>query len=163
MDISELSARLERLEDERAIYGLLCRYGEALDYGLADQFVDCFTEDGKWILRRDGADDLEIAGRVALLAFGKWHSHYPDVVHKHNFGGLQIDLQGAEATAKSYFFRLDASIARDEDDPRASDSFIFEFGRYLDTLVKVDGVWRFAQRIVKGEDDRGGRPLRQPQ
>lgn len=156
-----LEARIQALEDMRAIENVLCAYGEALDYGLEEQLVSLFTEDGMWLIRRTGAADRFYKGPEQLLVFAKQHSRWPDKVHKHVFTNFKATIDGDKAKAETYFFRLDGSKIRDPEAPTLSDSFIYEMGRYLDDLVRgADGKWRFQQRIVVGEDDRGQRPMR---
>ncbi|KRW97034.1 nuclear transport factor 2 family protein [Paracoccus sp. MKU1] len=157
----DLEARLLAMEDMRAIEDVLCAYGEALDYGLEDQFVDLFTEDGIWMIRRAGAEDRVYQGSEQLRKFAMGHTRAPTKIHKHVFTNLKIIVDGDTAKADCYFFRLDASAARDPAVPSLSDSFIFEMGRYHDDLVRcADGKWRFKLRQVLGEDDRANRQTR---
>ena len=52
IDVEELVRRLAALEAERAILRTLYRYGHSIDYGLEQEWVDCFTEDGVFDVRR---------------------------------------------------------------------------------------------------------------
>ncbi|ABW12320.1 conserved hypothetical protein [Parafrankia sp. EAN1pec] len=147
-DLRELVARLGRLEDERAIYRLMCRYGEALDYGLDDQLVDLFTPTATWSLCRGGQVVKSVSGAAALRSWCAGHSRSPADVHKHVVTNVRIEVHGDRAAVTSYFARLDANRER-----RAS--FVYEMGRYRDRVVRCDdGSWRFDERIVEGEDNR---------
>ena len=44
VDVQELLRRLAALEAERAILRTLYRYGHSIDYGLEQEWVDCFIE-----------------------------------------------------------------------------------------------------------------------
>jgi hypothetical protein len=55
VDVQELVKRLAALEEERAILRTLYRYGHSIDYGLELEWVDCFTEDGVFDVRRGWA------------------------------------------------------------------------------------------------------------
>lgn len=150
-DEDSLERRVRRLEDERAVYRVLARYGEGLDYGLVDQVLNLFTENGSWILQRGGRRVLTFTGRDQIRVFAQNHPHAPEHVMKHVFVDPQIAVGGDRAEVTSYFMRLDA-----REDKRAT--FIFEMGRYFDILVRCpDGNWRFEERIVDGEDDRENR------
>ena len=52
IDVQESVRRLAALEAERAILRTLYRYGHSIDYGLEQEWVDCFTEDGVFDVRR---------------------------------------------------------------------------------------------------------------
>jgi hypothetical protein len=82
-------------------------------------------------------------GREALAAFAASHSRPPERYHKHCIVEPRIEIDGDEATAETYFLRLD-----EEDDARV----IRSFGRYHDRLVRCpDGRWRFRERIAEIE------------
>ncbi len=153
--------RLQALEDVRGIEAVLCAYGEALDYGLSDRFVDLFVPTGVWMIRRQGVADRLYEGTEALRKFAEGHSHAPGRIHKHIFSNVKVDLAGDRAAASSYFVRLDASMIRDPGMPSLSDSYVFEMGRYEDEFLRCpDGRWRFAIRKVLSEDDRASRSYR---
>ncbi|ODR04046.1 hypothetical protein BHQ15_17655 [Mycolicibacillus koreensis] len=84
-DEGSLERRVRRLEDERAIYRVLTRYGEGLDYGLVDQVTDLFTENGSWILQRGGRRVVTFTGREQIREFARYHPHAPEHVMKHVF------------------------------------------------------------------------------
>ena len=145
VDVQELVRRLEALEAERAILRTLYRYGHSIDYGLEQAWVDCFTADGVFdVRRRVGPASARYEGRAALAAFIAQHTRAPSRYHKHMLMEPAITVNGEQATVQSYFTRLDATA---QEKP-----FIRAFGRYLDRLVKsADGVWRFKERIAEVE------------
>ena len=137
---------LARLLDERAVMSTLHRYGHSIDYGLEEDWVDCFTEDGVFEVRRRWAeaDRQRHEGRAALTEFVSRHTRAPDRYHKHMLVEPVVEISGDQASVRSYFTRLDAA---DDGTP-----FIRAFGRYVDELVReADGVWRFRERIAEVE------------
>jgi ketosteroid isomerase-like protein len=139
-ELEELERRVRALEDERAILQTLYAYAHAIDYGDEPLFADCWTEDAvlDWPWREP------IAGRDAILAAFRAHTHAPDVYHKHFMVEPRIDLDGDEATVQCLYSRLD----RDD----AQEPYVRSFGRYVDRLVRCpDGRWRFAHRRAENE------------
>jgi hypothetical protein len=145
VDVQELIKRLAALEVERAILRTLYRYGHSIDYGLEQEWVDCFTADGVFdVRRRVGGASARYEGRAALAAFIAQHTRAPGKYHKHMLVEPVITVNGNQATVQSYFTRMDATS-----DGRP---FIRAFGRYLDRMVKgADGVWRFKERVAEVE------------
>ena len=138
-----LESRVAVLEDERAILRLLHAYGHHLDYGLAEAWLDCFTEDGVFEVQRATPPGGLYRGRDELRGFVSAHTHAPDKWHKHVVVDPIIRTDGDSAEVESYFMRLD----RIDDIPR-----IRTFGRYRDSLRRgEDGRWRLAKRVVEVE------------
>jgi hypothetical protein len=142
--VQELAARLALLEDERAILRTLYRYGHALDYGLEDEWADCFTEDGVFDVRsRDGESFVRCEGREQLHAFAAGHTRAPMAFHKHFVADPLITFDGETARVDSYFARVDA-------DGPGGHTYIVAMGRYRDELVRCpDGVWRITLRLAE--------------
>ncbi len=78
-EIEELTERLARLEDERAIVATLYAYGTALDYGDRQMFLDCFTPDADYVVdMRIGAEGgFEFHGHDELRGYFDGHTHAP--------------------------------------------------------------------------------------
>ena len=145
-DPAEVAADVALLMAERAVLGTLYRYGHSIDYGLEQDWLDCFTADGAFDVRyRVGTrPSRRFEGRDALATFVAAHSRAPQRWHKHLLFEPMVEVDGDRASARSYFARLDAS---DDGTP-----FVRAFGRYLDELVRgPDGEWRFAERIAEVE------------
>jgi hypothetical protein len=154
--IADLGRRLQALEDRQAILDTLHRYGHALDYGLEDEFLDCFTDDAVWdtepMTPAVRAEQLRVGrlpanhvGRDELQAFVQRHSRAPQRWHKHLVVGPLIEIHGVEAQVTSYFLRVDANRSDTGAHIRAS-------GRYRDRFVRCDdGCWRIAARLAETE------------
>ena len=142
-DIGQLEARLKRLEKERAVLSTLYRYGHSIDYGLAQERVDCFTEDGAFDLRSRNGSNARYDGREALTAFIARSPKPPAKYRKHLLIEPVITIDGDSARVQSYY----ATLHEDNGVP-----LISAFGRYHDKLVKCpDGRWRFRERNVEVE------------
>jgi hypothetical protein len=148
--LDALTARLAKLEDERAILDTLHCYGQTIDYGLEADWVDCFTEDARRESRRrlDPSTTTVCVGSGELKEFVSRHSRAPAKYHKHIVTGARVEVDGecGRATAVSYFLKVD-------DDPAGGRPCIQAMGRYLDTLVRCpDGKWRIQERIAEVEN-----------
>ena len=145
-DPAEVAADVALLMAERAVIGTLYRYGHSIDYGLEQDWLDCFAPDGAFDVRyRVGAKaSRRFEGRAALAGFIAAHSRAPGHWHKHLLFEPVVEVDGDRARVRSYFARLDAS---DDGTP-----FVRAFGRYLDQLAKgPDGAWRFLERVAEVE------------
>ena len=143
-----LTERLDRLEAERAIVATLSAYGHALDYGDRDQFLGCFTKDAAYVvaMRIDTENGFEFHGHDELTGYFDNHTHAPAAWHKHITTNSIVTVDGDQATANSYFVRVDASA-------EAGAAFIVASGRYLDELVRdATGNWRIRSRRCEVEN-----------
>ncbi|HEY4333784.1 MAG TPA: nuclear transport factor 2 family protein, partial [Ilumatobacteraceae bacterium] len=110
-ETSSIEDRLAALEAERGVGAALARYGHSIDYGLAEQWADCFTADGVfdiWVRALDGtwAPWARHEGRAQLTAFAATHAHAPEHALKHLMVEPAITIDGARASAHSYFVRI---------------------------------------------------------
>lgn len=96
---ASLTERLRLLEDERAIQRTLDAYGYAIDYGLEDEYRDCWLEDAvlEWPTR-----STPMRGLGEILAAFRAHTHAPDTYHKHLLLHPRIRIEGDTATVESY-------------------------------------------------------------
>jgi SnoaL-like domain len=144
--VSSLEERLQRLEDERAILDRLHAYCYSLDYGWRDEWLDCWTADAVLAWPHETFTGRDEIGR----AFDG-HSHAPEAFHKHVVVEPRVRLHGDEATAQSYFARLN-------DSPEGP--VVRSFGRYLDLLSRCDDdVWRISERRLERESLIPGAPV----
>ena len=140
----DLVKRLELLEDEREILKTLYRYGHYIDYGLEQEWVGLFTEDGIYEIRlRQSGSVIRKEGSQALAQFIAEHTSAPAKYHKHLLVEPLITLEGKnQATVESYFLRVDEGEGK---------LYILAFGRYKDRLVKHNSRWLFKERICEVE------------
>lgn len=168
-ELAALVARLEALEAERAIRRTLDLYGHTIGRGDEAGWLDCFTDDAVFDIRRrimsaegqpthphpdvrgGGAKpSIRYSGRAELTNFISRHPRPPQRYHKHIVIDPVIEVAGETATVVSFFMRLDAA-------PDGA-PHLTAFGRYLDRMQHgVDGRWRFKERIAEIES-RGPDP-----
>ncbi len=153
---ADLRAQVAQLMAERAVLDTLYQYGRSIDYGLEDEWLDCFAADGAFDVRyRVGArPSRRYEGRDELAAFIAAHTRAPHHWHKHLLFEPLVTVDRDRARARSYFARLDAE--------KDGTPFVRAFGRYLDELVRGSGGrWRFIERVAEVEavaanlDDKG--------
>lgn len=131
--MTDLEQRVARLEALEAIRALDARYCRALDDGDWDTLISLFTDDGEFVglsrARGPAALRTFFTGLVdgGLSAF--WH-------HVTN---LEITLDGPDA-ARAHSFLWQPCVQDGVPHIAA--------GRYLDTLRRVDGTWRYTTKQV---------------
>ena len=145
--MDELRDELARLLDERAIVATLYRYGDALDHGDRDEFLDCFTPDAEYVvqMRLDAASGFTHKGHEQLTAYFNGHTHAPAAFHKHVTVNPLITVDGEGADVRSYFLRVDS--------PAAGPAVVVAAGRYIDRFDRgPDRRWRIRTRRCEVEN-----------
>jgi hypothetical protein len=147
--VHELEARVQQLEDDRALRSLLARYGYTADNCDDEGFVNLYTEDGSIKLSNPGAGDVfggsdfvEWSGRDGVRAFithpEGHHSPalYGKSMHLHG-SNLVTHIDGDEAVADSY------GVAIVKNDQGVS---LISAGNNQWQFRRVDGKWLIKQR-----------------
>ena len=127
---------MSKVEDHLAIRELAARYNRAFDYGNPEAWVECFTEDGSFEM---GSKKLA-AGHTDLLAFAK--KMIPTMKVKHCTTDAIVEVDGDTGTHDAYLILIDCG-----DKVSVANS-----GRYIDAVVRVNGEWKFKQRVVDIDD-----------
>ncbi len=143
----QLRTQLQSLLDEKAIVATLYRYGDALDHGHRDRFIDCFTPDAEYVVkaRVDPSMGFTFVGHDQLRGYFDGHTHAPDAFHKHVTVNPQVDVDDGAADVQSYFLRIDS--------PGAGPGIVLAAGRYIDRFERGDdGGWRIRSRICEVEN-----------
>jgi ketosteroid isomerase-like protein len=140
--LAALESRVRLLEDERAILHTLYTYGHGIDYGLEDEYADCWVPEA--VLYWPARDPL--VGREAIMHAFRQHTHAPDKYHKHFIAEARIVIDGDRATSDCYFTRADDYDVGPQ---------MRSFGRYRDILLRgEDDRWRFLERRCEREARR---------
>lgn len=122
------------------ILNLYARYTHAIDGGLVQEWVNCFTKDGLFDRPRKKMSDK---GTQQLTTFAEKHCNRPKTeTEKHVTTNVLIDVQGDTATGKAYLNVVVDRSAK-ENQPR-----IRATGTYHDKLVKTPDGWRFVSRTL---------------
>ncbi len=123
---------MSKVEDHLAIRELAARYNRAFDYGNPKAWAECFAPDGTF----------EMGGRVLatgsdnLLKFAE--KNIPKMKVKHCTTDAIVEVNGDTGVHDAYLILVDTG-----DKVSVTNS-----GRYLDKVVKINGAWKFQQRIV---------------
>jgi hypothetical protein len=142
--MGEMDDELRRLVDEQAIMRTMNRYCRALDSGLADEWVDVFTEDAVFdTVLPDGTVFSHLSSREEFRSFLEANPRLPVVAPKHVMANPVIELDGLQARVESTFLYL---LQTPGGPPQ-----IIAWGQYHDRLRKDDGRWRIAERIATTE------------
>ncbi|GEL17525.1 nuclear transport factor 2 family protein [Pseudonocardia asaccharolytica] len=128
-----IERRLQRLEDLEAIRALDAQYCRVLDDGDWPALVALFTSDGEFI----GLNHPR--GRAELLAFFSGLADSGLTAFWHHVTNIEIELAGDTATVRSFLWQ---PCVQDGEPQVAA-------GRYLDTVVRVDGRWRYRRKRIR--------------
>jgi 3-phenylpropionate/cinnamic acid dioxygenase small subunit len=143
-------ARIARLEDERAILDCVYGYSHALDGKQPDEFLEGFTDDGRfaWKPTPDVDYAIDLNGRAELE---RWVLDYeprvpPGREHHVVTNPRIVAVDGDRARAVSWYL-----IIRDF----GGRPGVRSTGRYLDELERgPDGRWRIRERLALGDMPR---------
>jgi uncharacterized protein (TIGR02246 family) len=126
------------IEDRLAIEDLFVRYAAALDEGDVDGVVDCFTEDG-WL---DSPIVGHHQGRARLREFAERvaESKRCGAQLRHVVSNFRIEVSGNRGRARCYLLDFATAGGKCE---------LLSSGDYDCELLRVDGEWMFASRIVR--------------
>ena len=127
-------------DEYEQIRQLLGRYNLAIDFGDADGWVACFTQDG--VFECTGLPDgSPLGGRHegadALAAYARTHYGKAKGRARHWNANMLIEGDGETATMTCYLLALSVGGA-----------LAGTTGIYHDRLGKVDGAWRFTERHI---------------
>lgn len=138
--MSDLATRLARLEARFAIQDLMYRYAECVDLARFDALGELFRH-GK--IGAAGAHRMPGPETVQRFYAATNKVHADGTLrtrHLSNNPIIELDADGRQASARSYFVVLQATDAVPLQPIVA--------GRYHDRFHVVDGEWWFADRIV---------------
>ncbi len=141
--LEAISREVAYLRDERDVLDRIYAYCHFIDNKLSEEWLDCFTDDGAFIVRmiETNPPDIELRGKDALRA---WIDDY----HAKALGGSNhmvinprvLAIEGDVARTASYY--LLASFRDGVLNMNAT-------GRYNDRLLRCsDGRWRIQERLA---------------
>jgi uncharacterized protein (TIGR02246 family) len=137
---STLEARIRNLESEAEIRQLLVEYGRALDTRDLVAYSQLFTKDGVWSGRLGAAQGPEAILALMQKSFKDSPYDPKNVKSFHLDTNFLINVDGDKATVLSRW----TVFNRQQDNKLSSGGS----GHYDDTLVRVDGQWKFVRRLV---------------
>lgn len=125
--------RAADVADKLAIQELFARYAHAIDDLDPTAWVACFTADG---IFQVGTRAMQ--GAAALRGYADVHVR--EIRCRHMMSNFLYEVRGDEAAGQCSML---ATLAT------AGGYRIFAQGRYVDRLVRQDGMWRIAHRKVE--------------
>lgn len=133
MNLSDLEARITRLEDIEAIKYLKAEYCDICDdLHNPDRITSLFVEDGIW--EADSPGYVKAQGHKEIReAFQYLHENYS--FSQHNIMNPRIDIDGNRAKGIWYLMGPWNAIG---DGKR-----VWITARYEDTYIKVNGAWKY--------------------
>lgn len=136
-----LEARVQRMDDERAIERVLIEYGRTLDNRDFAAYAALFAENGEWKGAQGSYKGRKEIQSTMQKIFTDAAADIPKGKNFHAMSNFIIDVQGDRATASSkfIFYKMDGAK------PVAEVT-----GRYEDVLIRVGGVWKFLKRTALG-------------
>lgn len=132
MPSSDLSRRIARIEDERAIVALAVRYGVVIDGKDWDGLRALFTADAS-------GDYSTPVATVDDLVTNAQRLNSVEVTH-HAMSNHEVELDGEEATHRCHVVAFHSRAGAD-----GGDTFTI-FGAYSDQLVRTPNGWRIRFR-----------------
>ena len=134
-----LASRVQKIEDIEAIRGVLLDYGRYLDARDFAAYSRLFAIDGEWV---GGFGTVQ--GPAAIQAFMEKNIAGPNRGNTlHILSNFRIEVQGDTETAWSRW-----SFVTPGPDKNPA---IAQAGRYDDTLVRENGLWKFKRRVASND------------
>jgi 3-phenylpropionate/cinnamic acid dioxygenase small subunit len=130
-------------EDWHAINTLLVTYAEHLDAGSFSELASLF-EHATYRIAHAAGGSTSYEGAAEVERFCQGTRRYPDGTPrtKHVITNVDIQVDGDVATSRSY-----ATVLQQTD---VLPLQAIASGRYVDRFERVDGTWRFADRLITG-------------
>ncbi|MDI2030180.1 nuclear transport factor 2 family protein [Saccharopolyspora sp. TS4A08] len=144
-DLADLTRRITRLEDVRAIEQLKFRYAAFCDDGYdPDGIASCFADDGRWVVDGEGG---------SMVGHEEIKAHFRALSKKiswalHHVLNPQVELDEDGRTATGHFYLLCLCTIESLDDPTEKDPVLITI-HYTDQFVKRDGRWYFQELLGK--------------
>lgn len=137
-------------DDLSEIQQVLIRYCHRLDRGSAEEVAQLFAEDG--VMRPAYESSEAVRGRETIR---QWYEQYISTTRpglrnlKHIPAAMQVDVDGDRGSIVAYFT---AMFVKDG-------AFVQIFGTYHDRMVRIGGVWLFAEHRIDTDLVLPGAPI----
>ena len=134
-----LEARVQRIEDRAAIERVLLEYGRSLDNRDFVTYSHLFASNGEWSGTL-GSYRGPAAIQAAMEKSFASATDIPKGANYHLLTNFIVDIDGDHARAESKW----AFVTLEEKKPPQ----VAAAGRYLDTLIRENGEWKFLRRVA---------------
>ncbi len=164
--LDQLSAKLDRINDEREIEGVIYRYGHVIDFGTAADYAALFTEDGVVEVRSAFAQvlnlDIGIPTPLMRLMIDRGAEPTPDGMAFRGETALRAFVTRPPRTARSLHVTSQPLVRLLGRDVAEATSYLriyrhvpeehpqlVGFGRYLDHFRRIASGWRISSRVIE--------------
>lgn len=137
-----MEQRLQRLEAESEIRGLLVDYATYLDARDYKAYTGLFTEDGEWTGGLGSFKSPAAIEQMLLDNVGIYEPGYVNASNFHTLANPHVEVDGDSATVTSMFLFW---VRSGGESPMPQPVLA---GRYVDEFVKLDGEWKVAKRTA---------------
>lgn len=128
-------------QDRLEILELASRYAHAIDRRAAEEWADCFTDDGVMM----SGNGNRVEGRAAFIehmrkakASGKQVRHW----------GCNHIIEGEGDLARLRMYLMAVDVGPNASTDAGPNLIPYVMGHYDDTVVRVNGRWKFKQRRI---------------
>ena len=145
-ELAELRARVQALEDDRAIRNLLARYGHTADTGDLDGFVDLYTADAVIDLPAMSGEGTDLSGATVTEGRMAWKGRdairsytamVPDHLRMHLQDNIVTHIDRDTAVAHAYQVSLTKKDGLTSIVGASNNQWQFQ---------RIDGQWRMKER-----------------
>ncbi len=131
-------------QDYMEIEQLYARFNHALDTRQPDEYAQTWTDDGEFVGGRGPGRGDQVRNPVKGGAALRMMAEGPGIGGRHFISNLSILPEPGGVKASAYLLLMDT---------RVSPAQVVETAIYDDTIVKVNGQWRFKRRVNWRDDD----------
>ena len=135
-------ARLQRFADKEEIANVLLTYGRSLDDRDFATYSGLFAADGEWV---GGFGAVKGPANIKAFMEKNMGTGGNTTKNYHLLSNFVINVTGDTATAWSRWAFVQ---------PQERGAVIAQAGRYDDTFVRENGVWKFKKRTASNDTGR---------
>ena len=143
-------ARLQRFADKDEIQNVLLEYGRALDSRNFTAYSALFAQDGEWV---GGFGSVKGPANIKAFMEKNMGTNGNPTNNYHLLSNFVVTVSGDTATAWSRWAFVQ---------PQERGAVIAQAGRYDDTFVRENGVWKFKKRTASNDTGRPAGPQVRP-
>jgi ketosteroid isomerase-like protein len=144
-------ARLQRFADKEEIQNVLLEYGRALDSRNFAAYSNLFASDGEWV---GGFGSVKGPANIKAFMEKNMGTGANTTNNYHLLSNFVITVTGDTATAWSRWAFVQPQTT--------GGAVIAQAGRYDDTFVRENGVWKFKKRTASNDTGRPAGPQVRP-
>ena len=138
-------ARLQRFADKEEIANVLLTYGRSLDDRDFATYSSLFAADGEWV---GGFGSVKGPANIKAFMEKNMGTGANTTNNYHLLSNFVINVTGDTATAWSRWAFVQPQ--------QSGGAVIAQAGRYDDTFVRENGVWKFKKRTAGNDTGRPG-------